>query len=306
MAGPNSNSRTPYGDLPAPPGQNIVQTALAAGRDIARVDVIENPISDGVPFVKLRSGNGDERLEFLTTRLEKPHRTAGVYVLNDVRSFLEYWKRYATKQSVCYASIDPAQFVAVIDHHALNPVVGGETTAPADFEEHRAVYSLAFSKEWTTWKEKNGVKFDGNEAFAEWLENQVPDVVSPPGAEMLSIALNFRATNNVVFSNDVNLTNGKAEFTFNRQVEGSANVSSGKIAIPETFTIEIPVFSGIDAPKYRMDVRFRYRLGTQRLSIWIELVRPHKVMEAAFKDELAAVQEAIAGAVLFGKPAAAH
>lgn len=291
---------SPYGSTQgnegARPIRNEIETALEAGRQLAKVDVISSPVMDGVPFVKLRNAAGDERLEYLKERLAAPARMAGTYAFDDVASFLEYWKRYHTDASVCYASMEPAQFVAVIDHHGKKP----EHTA---YEAHRAVHVLTHSKEWETWEGASGNKFESNQAFAEWLENQVPDVVNPAGANMLEIALNFKVTSNAAFGNQANLHNGKVDFTFTDNVQGTAQTAAGKVSIPEQFRIEIPVWQGIEATKYQVDARFRYRLNNGRLIIWYELIRPHKVIETAFKDVLAQVKAGIGADVLFGKPA---
>ena len=45
----------------------------------------------------------------------------------------------------------------------------------------------------------------------------------------------------------------------------------------------MPVFE--NGQKYRVDVRFRYRIGQGGdLTMWLELVRPHKVIEDAVKQ----------------------
>ncbi len=282
----------------ARPIRGDVEIALEAGRRLAEVKPIDSPLDDGVPFVKLLNADGSEKLEFLRERFDAPARVSGTYTLDDVPSFLAYWARYADPESVCYASMEPAQFVAVIDHHTT-------TKNEPKFEEHRALHTLRFSKEWAEWTGRHGKQFDSNEQFALWLENQVPDIASPTGADMLAIALNFKVTSNAAFNNAPNLANGKVEFSYTNNVEGSAQVRGDKVSIPEVFTIEIPVFAGIDAPKYPMEARFRYRLGSGHLKLWFELVRPHKVIEAAFRDVLKQVQDKIGAAVLFGKPAAA-
>lgn len=274
---------------------NIIDSALAAGRDLADIQIITPNFPDAVPFVVLRDADGHERMEYLRERRDAPVRTTGTYVLNDVASFLEYWDRFAdADRSIVYASIDPAQFVAVIDHH---------TDAEAAYEQHRVLYKLGFSQEWNTWTGASSQPFKGNEEFAEWLENQVPDVVEPAGASLLQIALNMKVNAHASFGNQVNLANGKAEFTYTNAMDGSSTVNSGSVAIPELFTIEIPVFAGIEAQKYRIDARFRYRLNSGVLKLWYELVRPHKVLEEAFKDVLGEVTGHIKKAVLFGTTA---
>ncbi len=277
----------------APQGKNIVESAIEAGKALGE-RVYESPVKDGAPFVILREADGGEVVHYLG-ELESPPRISGIYTLHDAASFLQYWKNHSDQHSVCYASMEPAQFLAVIDHH--------EATNEPEYGQHRALYKLTHSVEWNLWTGRNGKAFEGNTELAAWIENQVPDIVEPSGAQMLEIALNLKVNSAASFGNQINLANGKTEFNYTNQVEGSANVKSGKIQIPEQFVIEIPVFAGINAPKYRMEVRFRYRLQSGALKIWFELVRPHKVIEQAFSEMLDAITTKIGRPVLFGTPA---
>jgi uncharacterized protein YfdQ (DUF2303 family) len=271
---------------------NIIETALEAGKELTP-RVVENPITDGVPFVILRDDKGKETAQFLRERFDEPARKIAGVKLNDAQSFIDYWKRHADKDSTIYGVMQPAQFLAVFDDH------GKDTAA---YREHRAIYRLGMAPEWDTWTAQNGKPFDGNEKLAIWLENQVPDIVSPDGAKMLEIALNFRINSNAAFGNNVRLQDGRAEFTYTNQVEASSTAASGKVTIPESFSIVIPVFAGLNAQKYTMEARFRYRLGGSRLSLWYELVRPHKIVETAFKDVLEIIEKEAATKVLFGWP----
>lgn len=271
--------------------ENIVETALRAGEQMAR-SVVTSPIQDGKAFVVLKNAAGDERLEYLNERFERPARKQGTVKLHDVASFLNYWGRQKDAASAIYGNLQGATFLAVFDDHTVEPA----------FRGHRAIFTLTHSVEWGTWAKQNNQPFKGNEEFGEWLENQVPDVIDPPGAKLLEIALNMRVQSNASFGNKAKLANGHLEFQYTNAVDGAATLASGEIAIPEQFVIEIPVWSGINATKYRMDVRFRYRLTGGRLSIWYELVRPHKVLEAAFKDVLSAIETGSGTTVLFGSP----
>jgi uncharacterized protein YfdQ (DUF2303 family) len=79
-------------------------------------------------------------------------------------------------------------------------------------------------------------------------------------------------------------------------------VDTGQITIPEKFKLLLPVFEGIDAGKYEMEARFRFDTKTGSLKLRYELVRPHKVVERAFKDLLAMIQTETGKMVLFGDP----
>ena len=54
--------------------------------------------------------------------------------------------------------------------------------------------------------------------------------------------------------------------------------------------------------KWRVDVRFRYRIDGGNLVMWLELVRPHKVVEQAVKDLREKIAAATELQILNGAP----
>lgn len=268
---------------------NHVAAALIAGAAMA--DVITNPHPGGKNAVLVPPGH---ELTYLD-RPDLPLRKSGTVKLSDVASFLLYFEKHGYTASMVYGSIKPAQFVAVLDDH------DGDK---ADWREHRAIYTLTHSDEWMEWTKRNGQPFDGNEAFAVWLENNLVDVVNPDPARLLEISLNMRVNQSQGFTNAVKLENGELKFEYTNNVEGSAKTGANArpVAIPEKFTINIPVFSGLGAEKYKVDARFRYRLNNGQLTLRFELVRPQKVIEQAFKDILDRIEKETKREVLFGTP----
>ena len=76
---------------------------------------------------------------------------------------------------------------------------------------------------------------------------------------------------------------------------------NGTMSIPEQFTIGVPVFENGD--KWQVDVRFRYRIEEGgRLTMWLELVRPHKTIETAVKELRQQIGEKTGLQVLNGAP----
>ena len=67
-------------------------------------------------------------------------------------------------------------------------------------------------------------------------------------------------------------------------------------------TLSIPVFEN-EAPR-ELDARLRYRIkpGEGSLSLWFELVRPHKVLEAAFRETWSRIAGETQVPVLLGTP----
>ena len=123
-------------------------------------------------------------------------------------------------------------------------------------------------------------------AFAEFIEANFPDIHSadgagPSGADLLEVATNFKATGKVNFASGTRLQNGTVNFTYQEEINGSAG-PKGDIKVPETFFIAVAVFEG--GSPYKVEAKLRYRLKDGKLALWFELIRDHKVLEAAFKD----------------------
>lgn len=266
---------------------NIVDSALIAGTALAKP--IDNPHKEGDAGVLLPPGH---TLEYLK-RPALPFRKSGVVKLSDADSFVQYWKLEGSVDTGnIYGALEPAQFLAVLNDNTDEP----------GWRDYRALYVLKHSKEWQTWMKFNKNDFAGNEAFAVWLEDNSVDIIDPDPAKMMDIALNLRVKQSQGFSNAVRLQDGNIQFAYSNVVEGSAANEAGAIVIPETFRLSVPVFEGLQAPKYELEARFRYRLHSGALTIRYELVRPHKVIEQAFKDLVVKIEAETKAKVLFGTP----
>lgn len=290
-------------------GESNTAAALQAG--IALANAQGNPHPHGDAFVLVPEGYNLEYVKHPAI----PPRRAGTVKLADAASFLEYWKRQSDTGSYIYGSMSPAQFIAVLNEHSRPgapmpsasvrqgpfPESAKQSIDGPNWRDHRALYTLAHSDEWMAWKARSGQPFEGNEQFAYWLEENVLDIVKPEPAKFMDIILNFKVRQGQAFGNKVNLHDGNMVVEYTNQVEGGAG-QSGKVAIPQEFTIKIPVFKGLIEPKYEVGARFRYRLQNGGLTLRYDLIRPAKVMEQAFKDMLAEIQKASKTTVLFGSP----
>jgi len=274
-----------------------VAEAAELGRRLAVAQQVPQKaagVLDAAPYVIVRDGV-IERPWFLTERLEAPHRKTGTVKLNDAESFIAYYGMHGNGAPV-YATMQPAQFVAVLNDH---------TKDKADWRDHRALFTVKYSPEWDVWFKHNGsgAAFGSNESFALFLEENAPDIVRPEPAKMLQIALNFRVNADVQFSLVQRLSDGDIDLGYKNVVTATAGrAADGNVTIPEQFAIEVPVWAGLEAKKYQIEARFRYRLREGKLTLWYELVRPHKVVEQAFKDLWTQIATATKAPCLHGTP----
>lgn len=247
------------------------------------------------PVVLLPEGFTAEDLE---SKLDAPIRKRGTAVLNDAESFIAVVNDQANENTRLFSTINPPTFTAVFNHNAEGPGWG----------DHKAQYNAPLSPEWKAWTGVNGEKRNQVD-MAQFLEANMVDVVfitgsetepgSPDGATLLEICRTLEAKKKVNFKSSVRLTDGSTEFTYDEEVNGSA--IKGTMAIPDQFSIGVPVFE--NGEKYRQDVRFRYRIQEGgNLLMWLELIRPHKVIEDAVKQLREHIAEQTNQQVLNGSP----
>ncbi|GDY37272.1 DUF2303 family protein [Acidovorax sp. NB1] len=256
----------------------------------------------GTPGFILPEGYAFKDLSHL---MPAPTRKKGTTTLNDAESFIAVVNdQKAEGGTRLFSTINPPTFTAVFNHIGDEPGWG----------DHKAKYNAPISIEWGAWVQIDKKKLDQVE-MAQFLESNLVDIVhipkadatpekpaevgSPDGATMLEICRTLQAKKDVEFKSAVRLGDGSTQFTYNEEVRGSA--ANGNLSIPEQFSIGVPVFE--NGQKYRVDVRFRYRIGQGGdLTMWLELVRPHKVIEDAVKQLREHIAEKTSLPILNGTP----
>lgn len=220
------------------------------------------------PFIVVPDGY---RVEDLEDHLQQPIRKRGTVNVRDVDSFIAVVKAQATDATTLYRTVEPPKFVAVFNDHGK---VDG--TGPG-WGDHLAVYACPLSPEWRAWKGADKRQMSQAD-FAQFIEDNLPDVVDPTAGEMLEVSRTLQAKKKVNFASGIRLSNGETQFTYEEKVDGTAG--KGQIRVPEVFTIGVPVFEG--GPRYAVKARLRYRISDQgALTMWFDLERPHKIVEDA-------------------------
>jgi uncharacterized protein YfdQ (DUF2303 family) len=249
------------------------------------------------PFVVVPEGHDLVDIQPRAT----PHLPAGTVKLRDADSFVRYLTRFCADPNLApliYAQIDPARFVAVLDEHQASKEFEGDSRAEIvpGWREWRADFTVPASREWLLWNSANRKQMTQT-AFAEFLEDNLPDVAAPSGAELLEMALNFEATKTGAFRSVQRLQDGSVNFAW---VDETAGKDGGTVRMPPLITLRIPVFEN-EQPS-ELQARLKYRLADGRLAIWFELVRPHKVLEAAFRAVWKTIEEGTGLKPLLGTP----
>lgn len=229
----------------------------------------------------------DAKLQAFPDLRSTPQRITQTIELHTAQSFVDYWARFATGDSIIVFTLKAAKYTAIFDYHeAALPDVG-----QAGWCQHRAVYACPMTPEWQEWLKHNG-QHKSQVDFAYFVEQNADDIRTPPGAAMLEIVTTLKAKTRIEFSKAIRLANGHNELTYNEMIDGKAG-ASGQLRIPEEITLGITPFQGSAA--YEVKARFRYRIHEGKLTMWYDLVRPHKVNEAALADITAKIRDGMAG-----------
>ncbi len=286
-----------YGTKPPDPTAKMgdIEAALAAGMNMA------GPLeADGVHYTLLPKDCKVERFDG-EHLLANPRRVRGLVTAADADSFIAYFNRFKDPASMIFANPDSAalKFVGVLNYHAPASPTTETSISPElpRWGDHRVTYACPYSKEWQIWTTNDKQK-KAQVPFAQFLEDNLDDIVAPAGATMLEVAKTFQAKKNASFSSDIRLDNGQVQLTYNEEIRGAA--TQGQTEIPEKFTLGVPVFYG--GRKYRVDARLRYRIEGGHLELWYSLVNPQKMVDDAFNTTFDEIDTETGASIIKGIP----
>lgn len=245
-------------------GQELERTRAELTAVIARY-------AGGRPY-RVRA-NGD--IELVEKLLDQPHWRRGDVQFYEALSFSRFVKRFRNGTTILFADAIARRFTAAIDYHPAS-----EEQGTAQWDLFRAVLPLRHTPSWETWAKANGQAMD-QATFAQFLEDNIPDIAEPSGATLVEIARTLEAKTDVQFESHIRADNGAHRFQYIENVNGTA---AGNVTIPQELTLVLQPFEG--SKSYPVKARFRYRITSKKLTMWFDLVRLQDVLKAAFDDEL--------------------
>ncbi|GAA2946526.1 MULTISPECIES: DUF2303 family protein [Streptomyces] len=261
--------------------------------DVAQAAVAPQALEPGKVHV-VALGRGEFRQIDLTgpEHTGKPPRKTGTTVVRDVDSFMAYFDKHGNDDSEVYADVERRTITAVLDAH---------TAKNARWGSHRLELRLRETSAWRAWLSMDG-QLVPQAAFAEFVEDNLVDLVEPTAATMLELAESFEVTTSAEFQSSQRLDSGARKFSYVEEQTGKAG-HKGDITIPATLTLALRPFEGSEP--YKVIARFKYRLdkakGELRLGFKIE--RPADTLTAAFEDIRTLIDSDVPMAVLNGAPA---
>ncbi len=259
-----------------------LSAALAAGAAIAEPKELKGD------YAVLPHGCSMASLERFK---QQPDRKRGEARFKREGEFSDYVKAHKTSSTVIFADLEHFSLQAVLDHHDKG------AAAAAGWGEHRALCALPIDPDWKTWTDNDDKAMD-QVHFAQFLEDNLPAIKKPDGAELLEIAQDLEAKSNVTFKSAERLSDGRRAFTYSD--EPTQKVGKGKMELPEEFLVNVPVFRW--GKRYDLTAKLRYRIREGQLVLWYHLVRPQDVSDEAFKRVIEAVNVETKTTVWLGAP----
>lgn len=204
---------------------------------------------------------------------EHPDRPRGMVRPATVESLIDYVDIHKVDGATTIWVHETEGRVLVIldDHSAKTPA----------WREHRAELTLRHSAEWQYWTRQDG-QLMGQTAFAEHLQEGLPDIIRPDGATLLEVAEKFQASTDVKFRSGVDRTSGEVKFLYDESIEAKATTAEGDIAVPKKFTLKLAPFIGEEAVGINANLRYSAKGGT--LSLGYKLERPERIVEEALES----------------------
>lgn len=228
-------------------------------------------------YLVLPDGNGEYRLEDLQQFHPTPRRKETIITFDSAASLVDYTRLHkedGTRLLVDLGGVKRRnpQLRATINHHTRNA---------AGWADHIAEYRFPVSPEWLVWTESDNTKMAQN-AFAQFLEDNLPDIAEPDAAKLLELCKMFGAKINVAWESGTNLQDGTVQFVFREQIDGKGK---GEMRMPEWIKLKLRVFDG-DTEPVELPARLRFRIDreTGKLTLFYMLYRAHEVIEKRVRE----------------------
>lgn len=148
---------------------------------------------------------------------------------------------------------------------------------------HKVTYSLKTTPEFNAWHHISG-KASTQDDFAEFIEENLADIIEPDGLTLLETVSKFSGRKNVTFLSSRNLGNGDVGLVWKEETEAGGGPDQS-LKVPSEIKLRLPIFVGCEkATTYDFKAFLRYRIAEGRLKFEVKLHRPEKAIDLALDD----------------------
>lgn len=192
----------------------------------------------------------------------------------DAQAIIAYVNRFKVGDSknqvtTIFANPQTYKVRAVIDYH--------EGDRPNRCH-HTIEAAIPFSEQWLRWAAIDGKSYTQMD-FAEFLEENLNDIVQPEPAVFLDLVTNLQAKKSVSFESGVRLSDGSNQLVYAEAIEAKGR---GTITVPSVFEIGVPIFDKGDG--YQVKCLLRYRIRDGQLVFVVKVHRRRFLEQTAFTD----------------------
>jgi uncharacterized protein YfdQ (DUF2303 family) len=230
-------------------------------------------------------------------RLPEPRRRFGRMHVLDQESFIKAVNRWkASMRTTVWAQVAPMSFTAVVNEYPDGP----DGAAWRDF---RIVYQPPASPEWMTWTGQAD-KDMTQDAFAQFIDENAPDVVVPIDAEkgkwpsqveLLEMARNLQVYTRGAFERKIDPATGTGSLV----VKDEHETYSTKIW--RAFPLALRVFEG--GKHQHVEARIKFSIANGKATFRYSLYRSQDVMRKAFDSLRSNIEAQCIGCPLYmGQP----
>ena len=256
---------------------------------------VVTPRNNGCDVVALPEGYKIQEID-IEKYLPTPRRKTANVNVEDVDSFLTYLEMHGALNTTIWVSVDYDASSMYI-----NAIINDNGSAPdaAQWRDHTIKFKPKMANEFLTWIRSDKHKKSQVE-FAEFIDSNQMDIVSaegyPTNGDILQMALNFEAKQDLRFKSSVRLQSGGINMTY---VSDDDKGTIEQMKLFEKFALGIPVFLNGDA--YQLEAKLRYRHRDGQVFFWYELVRPDLVFKSACETIIEKIKANCKFPVFFGR-----
>jgi uncharacterized protein YfdQ (DUF2303 family) len=208
--------------------------------------------------------------------LTMPHDIAAHIECGTLQSLADYVEAF---HSYLVVFANDSIIKAVLDYHYEMEMVGNAN--------HTATFHLSTTAEWRAWKAISGRQMAQRE-FAEFIEEHLDEIHSPPPADVLTIANTLSGKRNVSFSQVNDLANGDKSLVWEEKTDAK---SAGDIRVPSKIVLRIPIYEGAEEETtYEVTALFRYRIADGKLAYEVKLLKTERILKQAFERIVAQLE----------------
>lgn len=193
--------------------------------------------------------------------LSNPRRATGTYIANSIVSFATLYhglEAHGSPRIYRGAMVDASGARTDV---RVEAVMNDAANDAAGWRDLRVVLNLLRTPAWIRWTGLFG-KAIPQFKLARILEEHSGDIASPPGADMLKLALELEATRSAQFKGSINLQNRDTGLTFVERTETT-------IAVPREIVIRLRPYQNL-ASEYPVPAFLRYQLDEGKVVFAIE------------------------------------